>query len=285
VTFRFFFYTFALSWLGFALAASVPKFGSSIFLFAVFVPALVAVWLTGTGGGAEALQALLGRILEWRAGLRWYLFAIGYMLAIRFAAATIQRLATGTWPQFSHDRWYVYAAIILLSLPVQAGEEIGWRGYALPRLGAKMGFGMGSVLLGVLWALWHFPLFFILPGTGNYGQSFPLFLAGVVPLSIAMGWLFVHTKGSVLLATLMHSAINATHEIVRSGFAVVGPFALDTTLIAWLTIALLWIGAAYFLTQIQKRSGPTMERPLRPVHARPLHETPSSRDALDVDRG
>jgi membrane protease YdiL (CAAX protease family) len=250
VTFRFFFYTIALSWLGFALAASVPKFGNAIFLFAIFMPALVAIWLTGTTQREAGLRALFARVFEWRAGLKWYVFAVGYMLAIRLAAAAIQRLATGTWPQFGHPGWFLAAAIVL-SMPVQAGEEIGWRGYALPRLGAKYGYGLGSAILGVLWALWHLPVFFILPGNGNYGQSFPLFFAGVIPLSIAMGWLFVNTKGSVLLAMLMHAAVNNTHDIVQSGYAAVGPLSLNTTLVAWLTIALLWLGAAYFLIRMR----------------------------------
>ena len=250
MTFRFFFYTIALSWLGFALAASVPKFGGTIFSFAIFMPAFVAIWLTGTTQGAAGLQALFGRIFEWRVGLQWYVFAIGYMLAIRLAAAAIQRMTTGTWPQFGHVGWFLVTAIVL-SMPVQAGEEIGWRGYALPRLGAKYGNGIGSAILGVLWALWHLPVFFMLPGNGNYGQSFPLFLLGTTALSIAMGWLFVHTKGSVLLAMLMHAAVNNTHDIVQSGFAAVGPLALNTTLIAWITLALLWIGAGYFLIRMR----------------------------------
>jgi membrane protease YdiL (CAAX protease family) len=252
VAFRFFSLTFIISWALFIAAAKAPDNNNFYFFIAICTPALVAIFLTGMSGGTTALNALLQRICEWRVGLQWYAFAIGYMLAIRFSAALIQRLAVGTWPQFSHLSWIAYAAVIVQSLPVIAGEEIGWRGYALPQLGAKMGFGIGSAVLGVLWAFWHFPLFFILPGSGNYGQSFPLFLLGTVALSIAMGWLFVHTKGSVLLATLMHSAVNATHEIVRSGFAVVGPFALNTTLIAWLTIALLWLAAAYFLFRMPR---------------------------------
>ncbi len=253
MTFRFFFYTIALSWLGFALAAAVPKFDGPIFLFAVFMPALVAIWLTGATQGTPGLRALFARICQWRVDLKWYVFAIGYMIAIRLAAAVMQRIATGAWPQFGHEPWLLIVAAIVFSLPVQAGEEIGWRGYALPRLGARFGYGVGSAILGVLWAVWHLPVFFMLPGNGNYGQSFPLFLLGTTALSIAMGWLFVHTRGSVLLAMLMHSAINNTHDIVHSGFATIGPFALNTTLISWLTLALLWIGAGYFLVRMSQK--------------------------------
>jgi membrane protease YdiL (CAAX protease family) len=261
--FKFFFITFVVSWICFGLAAVVPNAGGDIFLLGVFMPALVAIYLTARADGNSGLQALFSRVFEWRVGVRWYVFAIGYMLAIRLAAALIQRVATGTWPQFSHFEWYVLAAAIVVSLPVQAGEEIGWRGYALPRLGAKLGYAGGSLLLGLMWAVWHLPTFFILPGNGNYGQSFPLFLVGVTAISVAMAWLYLHTNGSVLLAMLMHSAINQTHEIVQSGSAVIGPLAVNTTLIAWLTLALLWSAAAYFLIRMRAIRPSALDMALR----------------------
>jgi len=251
MTFRFFAWTLIISWALFIAASKAPAAGNFLFLLGVCTPALVAIWLTGWREGTAGLEKLFARVMEWRVGAQWYVFAIAYMLAIRLAAAFVQRLATGAWPSFSHEAIWLLPAAIVLSLPVQAGEEIGWRGYALPRLGARFGYGAGSVILGALWALWHFPVFFIIPGNGNYGQSFPLFLVGTTALSVAMGWLFIHTKGSVLLAMLMHSAINQTHEIVQSGYAVVGPFALNTTLISWLTLLLLWSGAAYFLIRMR----------------------------------
>lgn len=252
--FRFFFYTFAVSWLCFALAAVVPANGGTIFLLGVFAPAFVAIALTARSGGTAGIEALFRRVIAWRAGIQWYVFAVGYVLAIRLLAAVLQRVATGTWPQFGHEAWTVTVMAILVSTPVQAGEEIGWRGYALPRLGAKMGFAGGSVLLGVMWALWHLPTFFLFRGAPNYGQSFPLFLVGVTAISVAMAWLYLHTNGSILLAMLMHAAINNTRDIVQSGYAIVGPFALNTTLISWLTLLLLWIGAAYFLVRMRGRT-------------------------------
>ena len=249
--FKFFFYTFAASWLCFAVALAVPQFGGSIFLLGVFMPGLVAISLTAKAGGTTGLQALFERVLRWQVGLQWYVFAAGYMLAIRLVAAVVQRIATGQWPQFSHIAWYALVAVTIISLPVQAGEEIGWRGYALPRLGPRIGYAGGSVLLGVMWALWHFPTFYLFPGNGNYGQSFPLFLVGVTAISVAMAWLYLHTNGSVLLACVMHSAIDQTPEIVTSGMAVIGPLAINTTLISWITLLLLWIAAAYFVLRMR----------------------------------
>ena len=78
----------------------------------------------------------------------------------------------------------------------RAGEEIGWRGYALPRLAARFGFRRASLLLGLLWGVWQLPLF-VIPGHANYGQSFWLFVFGSTALSVAMAWLFMNTRGSV----------------------------------------------------------------------------------------
>lgn len=138
-----------------------------------------------------------------------------------------------------------------MSTPVQAGEEIGWRGYALPRLAARLGFARASLLLGVIWAVWHLPLFFI-PGVDNYRQSFTLSLIAVTALSVAMAWLYMHTSGSLLLVMLMHSSVNQTSFVIPSANpTTTNPFALSASLVGWLTAAFLWIGAAYLLARMR----------------------------------
>jgi CAAX protease family protein len=100
-------------------------------------------------------------------------------------------------------------AATLLSTLVggQAGEEIGWRGYALPRLAARFGLGSASVLLGLVWAIWHLPLFLV-PEADTWGQSFPLYLLQVTALSVAIAWLFANTRSSLFPVMLMHAAVN-----------------------------------------------------------------------------
>ncbi len=113
-----------------------------------------------------------------------------------------------------------------------------------------------SVLLGLIWACWHLPLFFV-PGIDNYGQSFPIFVLGVTALSVAITWLYAHTNGSLLLTMLMHSAVNQTLGIVPSAVAnAANPFALSASLAAWLTGAFLWITAVYFLVRMPKAELP-----------------------------
>ena len=104
-------------------------------------------------------------------------------------------------------------AATIVSTPVQAGEEIGWRGYALPRLAARFGLAPASIVLGVIWAVWHLP-FFVMPGGDTYRQSFPAYLTSVTALSVALSFLYWRTNGSLLMTMLMHAAINNTKDIV-----------------------------------------------------------------------
>jgi hypothetical protein len=260
---KFFSLTYAATWTCFIAGAAVlgsvasdsPRLAGLaglLLLLGTIAPSLVALWLTARADGRAGTHAMLRRLLEWRVGARWYVFAVGYMAAIKLAVALVHRVAVGAWPRFGEEVWYIIMASIVITTVGQAGEEIGWRGYALPRLAARLGLAQASVLLGLIWACWHLPLFFI-PGVNQTGQSFPVYLMMVTALSVAIAWLYGHTNGSLLLAMLMHSAINQTAKIVPTAdSAATNPLALSGSLVAWLTLALLWIGAAYFLVRMPK---------------------------------
>jgi membrane protease YdiL (CAAX protease family) len=143
------------------------------------------------------------------------------------------------------------AFALVVSTPVQAGEEIGWRGYALPRLASRLGLPWASIVLGIVWASWHLPLFYV-PLEGNYGQSFPLYVAAVTALSVAMAWLYWRTNGSLLLTMLMHAAVNNTSGIVRSPVSsTVDPFAVTPSVVTWLTAGVLLACGAFFLVRMR----------------------------------
>ena len=216
-------------------------------MFGTFAPSFVALGLTARSEGAAGIQSLLERLVKWRVGVRWYVFAVGYLVTIKIGVALVYRIAIGVWPHFGVEPWYILAVATVLSTPVQAGEEIGWRGFALPLLTARLGLARASLLLGIVWATWHLPLFFV-PGVDNYGQSFVIFALQVTAISVPMAWLYARTNGSLLLVMLMHGASNQTRNIVPSAVpATAHPLALSTYLPAWLTVTLLWIAACYFL--------------------------------------
>jgi membrane protease YdiL (CAAX protease family) len=108
------------------------------------------------------------------------------------------------------------------------------------------------VVLGVLWAGWHLPLFFV-PGADTFGQSFPVYLLQVTALSVAMAWLYANTRGSLLPVMLMHAAVNNTKDIVPSAeLHATNPWALSHSAVAWLTVTGLWLCAGYFLFRMRK---------------------------------
>jgi membrane protease YdiL (CAAX protease family) len=250
--------TFVLTWSAWLASArwgaGTPRLfgiGGPIFLIGVFAPALVAIGLTAVRDGREGVRRLLSRIGRWQVKTRFYLFAVSYLAVIKLTAAVLHRAVLGGWPVFGDTPLPLMLGAILVSTWVQAGEEVGWRGYALPLLTASFGLGGASVVLGIIWAVWHLPLFFI-PGTGSDGQSFPIYLLHVTALSVAMGWLYWKTEGSLLLVMLMHASVNNTTQIIPA--AVPGassPLSFAGSATAGYTIVLSWLLAALLMKQMR----------------------------------
>lgn len=257
----FFFLTYAVMWACFiAVAIAVPArtpLGTALILLGAYSPSMVAIALTARARRAAGVRALVAPVLRWNVPVRWYLFAVAYVPAIKLTAALLQRLWTGTWPAFGGGAIYLIPFAIALSTPFQAGEEIGWRGYALPRLAARFGLARASLILGVVWASWHLPQFFIREAD-TYRQSFVVYALQVTALSVAMAWLWARTGGSLLLVMLLHAAVNNAKDIVPSATpGGVGTFGLAASGVAWLTVALLWIGAAWFLARMRPGPAPS----------------------------
>lgn len=135
---KFFSLTFAVTWICFIAAAmttggvasSSPKHAgpAGLLLFlGSYTPALVALWLAAGAEGRAGVQTMFRRMLQWRAGAQWYLFALGYMAASKLTAALVHRMAVGAWPRFGQEAWFVIIAEIAITAIGVAGEEIGWQ--------------------------------------------------------------------------------------------------------------------------------------------------------------
>jgi membrane protease YdiL (CAAX protease family) len=252
--------TYAVTWTFWTLSSRVslgagpPQPMRTVLLYlGTFSPAFVALTLTAFTEGRAGVRAILRRLIRADVPVRYYAFALGFMAAIKLTAAVVHRAALGAWPPFGRDPWWGMIAATLFSTLIggQTGEEIGWRGYVLPRMAEDVGLGLASILLGILWALWHLPLFFF-PGADTRGQSLPLYVIQVTAISVAMAWLYWRTHGSLLLTMLLHAAINNTKDIVPSRVAgASNPFALSSSVVGWITAALLWIVAAWLLTSMR----------------------------------
>jgi hypothetical protein len=174
--------------------------------------------LAAVDGGRSAVRELLRRVLIWRVGLGWWLFAL--LFPIIPAIATLYLAgAVGKHPVDWTGLGPVYRAIpTLLFLIVFAGlgEEFGWRGFALPRLQPRHRALVASLIIGTFHALWHLPLFFVkgemydtLVRQVGLAPAFLGYAALVLALSVQLAWIFNNTKGSVLLAAVYHGAGNA----------------------------------------------------------------------------
>jgi membrane protease YdiL (CAAX protease family) len=163
-------------------------------------------------GVKSGVKALLSRVVLWRVGVRWYVIALGLPTVLALAAAGLYYLVGGS----TRVQMGAVSALDFVVFVLVVGEELGWRGYALPLLLEKRSAVTASLILGVLWGLWHLPTFLV-PGTPQYGLPLPAFLLLTVEYSILMTWLFLHTKGSVLLATLLHGAINLSQGLFLGG--------------------------------------------------------------------
>jgi membrane protease YdiL (CAAX protease family) len=135
---------------------------------------------------------------------------------------------------------------ILLTIAAGIGEEFGWRGFLLPRLQTRHNALVSALIVGVLWAIWHIPLFFI-KGTSQYdwgsqGGLLPATLAYsvfVIVSSIQFTWVFNNTRGSVLLAAVLHGASNAWGgyiDVYRSHFGGILTFMAVSVLVSLIIV-------------------------------------------------
>lgn len=199
--------------LGFP-AWSTAHFGvlnasSPIFYAAVWAPDFAAVVLSLAFAGPRGLAQLFGRLVRPVSWI-WVLIAIGLFPALMLLLQALH-LASGA-PLAPASAWGAYAASIfsVATLTLGAsGEELGWRGFLLPRLLGRFSPLMAALVLGIVWAIWHIPAFLVSTLTQS-SLAFPVFLLTVICLSVFMTWIYVHTRGSILVAgVLPHVMANA----------------------------------------------------------------------------
>jgi membrane protease YdiL (CAAX protease family) len=179
-------------------------------LLALCGPAVAAV-ITATLWRREELAGLWRRTTQWRAGGRWYLLALLLPLLVSGLRSGMEYVLGAPGP----IRFQPISTLNLIVFALIAGEEIGWRGFALPHLADRVGWLRASLIIGVLWAVWHLPLFHM-AGMPQYGTPFLPYIGYTIALSVILSVLTLSTAGSVVIATLFHGAVN-TFGIVNAG--------------------------------------------------------------------
>jgi membrane protease YdiL (CAAX protease family) len=209
---------YAISWaFWLPLAASshdlIPIYLPAVVFYtlAALGPVLAAVIVSGIEGGKPAIRALLGKVLKWRVGVRWYLAALLGYPALCLAGSGLDVLLGGNPSSPSSSDlaglhmpfWF----LLVIMPPFVLGEEIGWRGYALPRIQAGRSALLASIILSVLWGLWHVPSF-LMRNSLHQGQPFLLWMVWLFLMTVVLTWLYNSTGGSVLIAWFYHVAMN-----------------------------------------------------------------------------
>jgi membrane protease YdiL (CAAX protease family) len=213
---KFFVIAFAFTWLFWGLAALgtrdlIPTL-PGLTVIGTFGPLVAAVIVAAQESGRAGVRLLLSRIVRWRVAPIWYGVAILGPLVITLAAMALHVALGGQMPGIGAligALPVVLVTAVYMLIFVALGEEVGWRGYALPALQARYGALLASLILGVLWGLWHLPVFFN-PDTLYSNLPFFLFLSYLIPFTILITWVFNSTGGSVLVAMIVHAFMNAS---------------------------------------------------------------------------
>jgi uncharacterized protein len=175
-------------------------------------PALAAILVAAVTRGKAGMKALFGRLLIWRVPGKWYLLALILWPVISILAAFWHASVTNRPLSLDWSRWTTLGSVVLGGLLVgyHADEEIGWRGFALPRLLERWNALTASIVLGVIWGLWHLPGMFVLQVKGMESPiPFYTYLIFTVSLSILITWFFNHTRGSLIFSMFIHWGGNA----------------------------------------------------------------------------
>jgi uncharacterized protein len=220
----FFLLVFILTWVVWVPRASGAPLGVLGQAW-TWIPAIAALLAAALTGGRGALRELGSRLVRWRVGWQWYVVVILGPAVFSLAVAGIYALFGGSWAEAAPPAILAGPLLLLplflaiLTLTDGLGEELAWRGFALPRLLTRYNALVASVVLGVIWALWHLPLLWT-EGNGMFQLPVWLLLLDLTAKSILFTWVFLHTRGSVLIAMLFHGATNlflVSPEVVSTG--------------------------------------------------------------------
>ena len=208
---------------GFSWAWEIPLFAiwhqQILGPWVIIGPSLAGFVMAGIVEGRAGMVRLFRRFLIWRVGIRWYVVALLAMPTVWLVSVAVTPGATAAFrmpsPAFLVTYLGAFAFAFVSSFFV---EEFGWRGFAQPRIQVRYGPLLGTLILGALWALWHLPSWAFFPGATGAGKSFLSltfatamfgFACYTVAFAVVIAWLFNYSRGSVLLAIVIHASANA----------------------------------------------------------------------------
>jgi membrane protease YdiL (CAAX protease family) len=196
------------------LAESAVSLKSPANALTVWSPGLAAIVLTILWSRGRGLRNLLGGLGKWRVNWRWYFVALFFEPVRWCLSLGIDRILGRSY-ELGHmplqvilgsAAAYMIPVAVVSTLPNSVGEEIGWRGFALPRMRAWRGVLVGTLVLGVFWGLWHIPAW-IGQGLSLGFGSMAVRVLGLVATAFVFTWIYYGSGGSLVLVVLYHAAI------------------------------------------------------------------------------
>ena len=210
--------------------------------------------------GKTGPQALFHPIRRWRVGIQWYLFILLYPAVIWFLARAIDTVFGHSFEftmpiltYFPPEQAYMVVVALVFAFPNTLGEELGWRGFALPRLQAKYNALVSSIVLGLFWAVWHIPMWI---ANGMIGLELLRSSVTITTYAIIFTWVYNNTGGSVLLAWLFHASSTITQYFLQT------PLTLTDDILRWgVAILIVMIAGSTHLSRKYERCSILTEPP------------------------
>jgi len=267
--------TFAISWGTILLAVGLGPGGFSAtpqqFKMAIpyavpamlLGPSVAGILLTGLLYGRAGFRELRSRLLEWRVGARWYAVAL-FTAPLVFTAVllALSLISPEYLPRIfiTSDKASLVLTGIAIGLPVGIFEELGWTGFAIPRMRLRYGVLGTGLMVGVLWGAWHLLQGYWASGVTSGEVSLAIWLptwllgtlVGQLPAyRVLMVWVYEHTNGSLLVAMLMHASLAAFTFILFPPLAVKANLISDVACAAglWVVVAAVAVATRRHLSR------------------------------------
>jgi len=208
----FFILSYGVSWLLFFIGHKAQIM--PVIMLGIWAPSLTSIGLTLYYFGKKGLSQMFGRFK--RTKIKWYYWLLLLMLpvSIHFVGRSLWQLFyDGAIDPFHLKPAYWLGAIIPSFLIAGFGEELGWRGFALPRLQRNFSPVMAALILATVHLLWHLPTYWL--GQGMHNVPFIFVIAFVFPWTFIFNWLYNKSGGSLIFAIGFHAISNASLSIVR----------------------------------------------------------------------
>ena len=243
----FFAASFALAWIPWLAVILIREMPARLALIGLYAPALAALAVAKLNGGWSEIRSIAARLVPVEIDIRWWLLAILLMPATYALAAMAVGDRQSVHLLLNGRSWWFLPLSFAYLLIITAGEEIGWRGYALPlMLEARIPPLAAAIALGLIWGAWHIPL--RIP-SGLSAFPLPLFILVTTLLSVVYLVLYQQSKGSLLPALLLHASTDFAPRVIDIS---------KLTSRVWLTadaILLLVVTALCALGYARKRIG------------------------------